>query len=121
MAEHVEGRTPIVELALLITGLASAMVAVQFEQEAWLVASILACIFSGLAAIATVMLAKRENMVQVAAVVLGALGAGFGLVWWLTHRNAPEVFSPTLIGYLGAGLALSATVTLAHRRLSSHV
>lgn len=59
------------------------------------------------------------NSAHVAAVVIGVGGVAFGLYWGITHAGEPEIFSPTLIGYVGAALALSSGWRLvANRRRS---
>lgn len=57
---------------------------------------------------------------HVVALVIGIGGIAFGLFWGITHAGEPEIFSPTLIGYAGAALALKSGWSLvANRRRNS--
>jgi hypothetical protein len=47
------------------------------------------------------------NSAHIVALVIGVGGIAFGLFWGITHAGQPEIFSPTLIGYVGATLALN--------------
>jgi hypothetical protein len=54
------------------------------------------------------------------ALVIGIGGIAFGLFWGITHAGEPEIFSPTLVGYAGAALALNSGWRLvASRRRNS--
>ena len=59
------------------------------------------------------------NSAHIVALAIGIGGIAFGLYWGITHAGEPEIFSPTLIGYVGAALALNSGWRLvANRRRS---
>jgi hypothetical protein len=119
MAKTVQARKPVFELGLLTAALASAVVAMPFNARTWFLVSVLMCIFSGLAAVVTLQLSKFRSGFQLGALIIGIVGAGLGIYWWMMHRDEPEIFSPIFLGYLGAGLGLSAVLTLVGRQRSN--
>lgn len=62
-----------------------------------------------LAGPATVALSATSTRVHGLAAVVGVVLAAFGLYWGSTHGDEPEIFSPVLVGYLGAPLAIDGT------------
>ncbi|WP_143707987.1 hypothetical protein [Gordonia terrae] len=63
----------------------------------------------------------RITSAHIAVLVIGVGGVVFGLYWGATHADEPEIFSPTLIGYVGAVLVLNSGWRLvANRDRSRH-
>lgn len=118
MAKSTPVRKPLFEIGLLAAGVASALIAVSFDAKAWLTASLLICVFSALAAVVTLQLSKLAPAVQVGALIVGIVGVALGAYWWSEHRDEPEIFSPTFLGYLGAAVVLSAALNLISRSRS---
>ena len=58
----------------------------------------------------------RVNSVHLVALVIGLGGVAFGLFWGITHAGEPEVLSPTLIGFVGAAMALNSGWRLVTKR-----
>jgi hypothetical protein len=89
--------------SLFVVGvcIAAAVVAARLESPLWLVVSALMVGTSGVTAIGTSFRSGRVSTTYLAGIVVGLCGVGFGVFWALGHSSEPEVFSPTLIGYVG--------------------
>ncbi|WP_143695183.1 hypothetical protein [Williamsia sp. 1135] len=124
MANTWHSRTPTAELGMVVVGLVSALIAMQFREAEWwflisLLISLLISVFGAIAAVVTLQLSKLGPAYQLSGLTIGMAMTGFSVFWWAAHRGEPEIFSPTLLGYFGAGLLLSSVATLAHQLSSA--
>lgn len=50
---------------------------------------------------------RHSRSVHIVALVMGIEGIAFGVYWGIIHAGEPEILSPTLLGFVGAALALN--------------
>lgn len=62
----------------------------------------------------------HPKWVYIVAVVIGIAGVTFGVHWGMTHAGEPEIFSPALLGYVGAALTLYSGWRLVTNQRQSH-
>lgn len=112
MSEADAQRMPIAELTILLIGSILTAVAIHLESDALLVPSIFTCIFAGIAALLRAPLSRQGRAIKATVTVVGMAGVVFGFIWWMGHKNDPEIFSPMFVGYIGGGLVLAGICNL---------